>query len=49
VPRILRRLGADPKFASGPVTLMAVDLASTLTYLTVATAFFAQHAPTVNP
>jgi magnesium transporter len=49
VPRILRWLGADPKFASGPVTLMAVDVASTLTYLTVATAFFARHAPVVSP
>ena len=49
VPRILRRLGADPKFASGPVTLMAVDVASTLTYLTVATAFFAHRAPVVSP
>jgi magnesium transporter len=49
VPRILRWLGADPKFASGPVTLMAVDVASTLTYLTVATAFFARHAPAVTP
>jgi len=49
VPRILRRLGADPKFASGPVTLMAVDVSSTLTYLTIATAFFARYAPAVSP
>jgi magnesium transporter len=49
VPRILRRLGADPKFASAPVTLMAVDVTSTLAYLTVATVFIARHAPAVNP
>lgn len=49
VPRILRRLGADPKFASGPVTLMAVDVSSTLTYLTVATQLFARHAPAITP
>jgi len=36
VPRIMRLLGADPKFASGPVTLMAVDVASTITYLATA-------------
>ena len=35
-PRIMRRAGADPRFASGPITLMAVDVASTLTYLTIA-------------
>lgn len=42
VPRLMRRLGADPKFASGPVTLMAVDVASTITYLTIGTLVFAR-------
>ena len=45
VPRLMRRLGADPKFASGPVTLMAVDVSSTLIYLMVATALFARIHP----
>lgn len=35
-PCLMRRAGADPKFASGPITLMAVDVASTLTYLSIA-------------
>ena len=35
-PRMMRRAGADPRFASGPITLMAVDVTSTLTYLTIA-------------
>jgi magnesium transporter len=47
-PRIMKRLGADPKFAAGPVTLMAVDVASTLIYLTIATALFAGTAPAVS-
>ena len=42
VPRLMRRVGADPKFASGPVTLMAVDVTSTVTYLTLGTALFAR-------
>jgi magnesium transporter len=41
VPRLMRRFGADPKFASGPVTLMAVDVTSTLTYLGLGTLLFA--------
>jgi magnesium transporter len=48
-PRIMRRLGADPKFAAGPVTLMAVDVASTLIYLTIATLTFATGASSVSP
>ena len=35
-PRIMRGTGADPRFASGPITLMAVDVACTLTYLSIA-------------
>lgn len=48
VPRLVRAFGADPKFASGPVTLMAVDIASTLAYLTVATAVFASHLASIS-
>jgi Mg/Co/Ni transporter MgtE len=32
----MRGTGADPRFASGPITLMAVDVACTLTYLSIA-------------
>ena len=42
VPRLMRRLGADPKFASGPVTLMAVDVTCTVIYLGVGTLVFAR-------
>lgn len=40
VPRVLRLLGLNPKFASGPVTLMIIDVASTVIYLRVGTAVF---------
>jgi magnesium transporter len=40
VPRALRRIGLNPKFASGPVTLMVVDVASTIIYLGIGTAIF---------
>lgn len=40
VPRVLRRVGLNPKFASGPVTLMVVDVASTVIYLGIGTAIF---------
>ena len=49
VPRLMRRLGADPRLASGPVTLMAVDVVSTLIYLSTATALFARGLAAVNP
>ena len=49
VPRLMRRLGADPRLASGPVTLMAVDVVSTLIYLSTATALFARGLASVNP
>ena len=48
VPRLMRRFGADPKFASGPVTLMAVDVTSTLTYLGLGTLLFASELAAVD-
>ena len=49
VPRVVRRLRADPRFASGPVTLMLVDVASTVLYLTIAGTLVARHAAIVTP
>jgi len=43
VPRLLRIAGMDPKFASGPMTLMTVDVSSTVIYLTIGTLMF--HPP----
>jgi len=49
VPRVVRRLRADPRFASGPVTLMLVDVTSTVLYLTIAGTLVARHAALVTP
>jgi magnesium transporter len=49
VPRVMRRLGAEPRLASGPVTLMVVDVASTILYLSIAGALVARHAAAVTP
>lgn len=49
VPRVMRRLRADPRFASGPVTLMLVDVGSTVIYLTIAGALVARHAAAITP
>jgi magnesium transporter len=49
VPRVVRRLRADPRFASGPVTLMLVDVATTVIYLTIAAMLFARHAAAISP
>ena len=40
VPRLLRRAGMNPQFASGPLTLMVVDVASTIIYLGIGTLVF---------
>jgi len=48
VPRVMRALRADPRFASGPVTLMLVDVASTILYLSIAGALVARHADAVT-
>ena len=49
VPRLMRLIRADPRFASGPVTLMVVDVATTILYLTIAGALFARQAAIVSP
>lgn len=49
VPRTVRWLRADPRFASGPVTLMLVDVTSTILYLTIAGTMFARHAAALMP
>jgi len=41
VPRALRRVGMEPRFAAAPVTLMVVDVTSTLTYLWIGAVVFA--------
>jgi magnesium transporter len=38
LPIVFHKLNLDPKIASGPVVLMIADVATTLIYLTLATA-----------